>query len=418
MPTVTANSYIKKPGGAAPIGVLAPSLVSLKGTARRDRSALAPHPTVLAGGGHSALVAPHVMTMKNAQKPFNRANEPTHTITAGGAGLSLVAPVLTYAQHGGANRHPADLHHTICANTKDYNGVSVPSLISIAHGFSGGRREYPINEPKGTVTSGGISHALVAPSLIQTGYGERTGQAPRALDPDAPLGTVVAGGIKHAPVAAYLAQHNTERSDHNPGRDADAPMSTVTATGSQQTAVTAFFAKYYGIGDGAQMNQPVHTVTVRDRFGHVQADLRSPEFGPEHRARARQVAEFLREHGAWDGGEFVTLTIDAVEFVVVDIGLRMLTPRELFNAQGFPPDYVIEGVWEENGGDWTWVPFTKDTQVSCCGNSVCPDLAEALAAANCQHLAAPVSEFLPKTTDSGGSTETVGRINSALNGVR
>lgn len=110
---------------------------------------------------------------------------------------------------------------------------------------------------------------------------------------------------------------------------------------------------------------------------------------------ARQVADFLRAHDAWDGGEFVTLTIDGAEFVVVDIGLRMLTPRELFTAQGFPADYVIEGVWDEgtgwemlghNGGP-TFREFPKNVQVSCCGNSVCPPLAEALVRANCAHLA-------------------------------
>ncbi|MDO8986067.1 DNA cytosine methyltransferase, partial [Cypionkella sp.] len=136
MPTVTANSWIKKPGGAAPLGLLAPvltyaqhggavrdmadpmhtitasrkdqnqlivpHLLSLKGTARRELSVDAPHPTVLAGGGHSALIAPHIMTMRNSQKPFNGADEPVHTITAGGAGLSTVAGFL--AQHNGGPR--------------------------------------------------------------------------------------------------------------------------------------------------------------------------------------------------------------------------------------------------------------------------------------------------------------------------
>ena len=82
----------------------------------------------------------------------------------------------------------------------------------------------------------------------------------------------------------------------------------------------------------------------------------------------------------------VTLTIADQTFVVVDIGMRMLTPRELFNAQGFPADYAIEGHWIEAAGDWTWKPFPKDVQVSCCGNSVCPDLARALVEANCTHL--------------------------------
>jgi DNA (cytosine-5)-methyltransferase 1 len=172
----------------------------------------------------------------------------------------------------------------------------------------------------------------------------------------------------------------------NPGRPADAPISTLTATGSHQNLVAPWFAKYYGTGDGARHDEPCHTITVRDRLGHVEAALHAPEFGPEHHDRARQVAEFLREHGAWNGGEFVTLTIDGAVYVVADIGMRMLTPRELFNAQGFPPDYVIEGTWRETDGDWQFEPFTKSVQVSCCGNSVCPDLAAALAGANCAHL--------------------------------
>ncbi|MCE8459559.1 DNA methyltransferase, partial [Rhodovulum sulfidophilum] len=65
------------------------------------------------------------------------------------------------------------------------------------------------------------------------------------------------------------------------------------------------------------------------------------------------------------------------------------SPRELFNAQGFPPDYVIEGAWEGLDGDApTFRPFSKDVQISCCGNSVCPPVAAAIIAANCPHLAA------------------------------
>lgn len=325
-----------------------PYLMSLKGTARRDSSVAGPHPTVLAGGGHSALVAP-TLIRHFGQSVGQSATLPAPTITAGGGGKTgVVAPILTYAQQGGRNRDPLDPMHTICASRKDQN-------------------------------------AVIIPALVQTDYGERKGQEPRCLDPHAPLGTVVAGGIKHAPVAAFLAQHNKARSGFNPGRPVDAPISALTATGSQQQLVAPWFAKYYGTGDGARADDPCHTITVRDRFSHVQADL-APVFGREHEARAREVAEFLRAHDAWDGGEFVTLDIEGETFVVVDIGMRMLTPRELFNAQGFPPDYVIEGVWHQDGNDWTFEDFTKSVQVSCVGNSVCPDLAEALCTANCQHL--------------------------------
>lgn len=232
-------------------------------------------------------------------------------------------------------------------------------------------------------------NSLIAASLIQTGYGERAGQKPRALDVQAPLGTVVAGGVKHAPLAAFLAQQNNDSrraGGVNPGRSAEDPLSTICQTGSHQIAVAAFFAKYYGTGDGSRTDDPCHTITVKDRFAHVQADLTAPPFGPEHQDKARQVAQLLRDFGLWDDREFVTLTIDGTEFVIIDVGMRMLTPRELFRAQGFPDDYVIEGTWRESAGDWTFHPFPKDVQVSCCGNSVCPPLAEALVRANCEHL--------------------------------
>lgn len=283
--------------------------------------------------------------------------DPLGTVTVGGIQHALIAPVLTYAQHGGHNR-PADTpHSTICASTKDQNSVMVAGLV-------------------------------------QTGYGERPGQQPRALDPQAPLGTVVAGGIKHAPFAAFLAQQNGgPRMDAHAGRSVLEPASTITASGSQQTPVAAFLTKYYGQGTGARLDEPCHTVTVDDRFGHIQASLEAPPFTPAHEARARQVADFLRAHDAWDGGEFVTLTIDGAEFVVVDIGLRMLTPRELFTAQGFPADYVIEGVWDGLDTEApTFREFPKNVQVSCCGNSVCPPLAEALVRANCAHLAVETTD--------------------------
>lgn len=331
--------------------LVAPSLLSLKGSARRDSAATMPHPTVLAGGGHSALIAPSLISVAHGYSGGRREyplTEPKGTITSGGISHAVVAPILTYAQHGGANRNPLDPVHTLTASTKDNN-------------------------------------SLLAATMVQVGYGERDGQAPRALNPGAPLGTVVAGGVKHAGVAAFLAQHNSQREGVHPGRPIDAPISTLTASGSHQNLIAPWFVKYYGTGDGSRTDAPCHTVTVKDRFAHMQAEL-APTFGPEHETRARQVAEFLRRHDAWDGGEFVTLEIDGETFVIVDIGMRMLTPRELFTAQGFPPDYVIEGTWAEQDGEWIWKPFPKSVQISCCGNSVSPHPARALLEANCAHL--------------------------------
>ncbi|NKM69190.1 C-5 cytosine-specific DNA methylase [Rhizobium laguerreae] len=374
-PTVTANSYIKKPGGAAPLGVIAPSLSAFygQGAGGQDRSASAEEPVrVVTTENRHAVVAPHLMTMRNSGKPFNGADEPTHTITAGGAGLSVVAPVLTYAQQGGANRSVEEPHHTITASKKDQNSVLVPSLMSMK---GSDRRDSPA---------------------------------------DAPHPTVLAGGGHSAVVSAFVAQHNNDSrriGGVNPGRAADEPMSTVTSTGAQQGIVAAHITKMYGrsnghaAGDPAHTvgtrekigivaphlhayygsdqdtpeDEPIHTLTTKPRFSHVEAAISAPPFTEDQHARAREVADFLRSYDFWDDREFVTMTIGDAEFVIVDIGMRMLTPRELYSAQGFPADYKIDA-------DADGRPFPKNVQVSCVGNSVSPPVAAAIVAANCQHL--------------------------------
>ncbi|MBB3565853.1 site-specific DNA-cytosine methylase [Rhizobium sp. BK512] len=87
----------------------------------------------------------------------------------------------------------------------------------------------------------------------------------------------------------------------------------------------------------------------------------------------------MRSYGFRDEREFVTLIIDGAESVIVDIGMRMLTPGELYSAQGFPADYRIDP-------DADGRPFPKNVQVSCVGNSVSPPVAAAIVAANCKHL--------------------------------
>lgn len=340
--TVTANSFIKRPGGAAPLGV----------------------------------VAPHLLTMRNAGKPFNGADEPTHTITAGGAGLTVVAPVLTAAQHGGSTRSINSPSHTITASTKDQTSVIVPTLVGCG-GRAGQSRPRNADEPMHTTTA--KADTCLATAFVARDFGTSTGHGV-----DEPAHTVMPDGQgKSRLITAYMAQHNNDSRREggvNPGRSMDEPVSTVTQTGSQQSVVAPYLQAYYGTGDGGEENQPVRTVTTKDRHGHVEAALDVPPFAPEQADRAREVAAFLRSYGFWDEREFVTIEAGGVVYVIVDIGMRMLVPRELYLAQGFPPDYEIErGINGEL--------FSKSVQVSCCGNSVSPPVAAALVAANCSHLA-------------------------------
>ena len=150
---------------------------------------------------------------------------------------------------------------------------------------------------------------------------------------------------------------------------------------SMRSLATAFFAKYYGTGDGATLDEPTHTVTTKDRFGFVEGAISAPPLTEAMKPRAREVADFMRRHGFWDEREFVELVIHGFTFIIADIGIRMLTPRELFNAQGFPPDYRIDTDLKGN-------KFSKSDQIGRAGNSVCPPLAAALAGANCDFLMA------------------------------
>ncbi len=145
------------------------------------------------------------------------------------------------------------------------------------------------------------------------------------------------GGGKSQLISAFVAQHNNDgrrEGGVNPGRAADKPLSTVTRTGSQQSVVAPYLQAYYGTGDGGEEDAPVRTVTTKDRHGHVEATLDVPPFTPAHADRARQVAAFLRSYGFWDDREFVTISAGVVTYVIVDIGMRMLVPRELYRAQG------------------------------------------------------------------------------------
>lgn len=230
-----------------------------------------------------------------------------------------------------------------------------------------------------------------APVLIQTGYGERAGQAPRSLDIERPLGTLVAGGQKHGLVTAFLEQANGGFYDGD-GRDARAPMSTITNTGSQQRLVTAHLAHLRGNCDARDIAEPLRTLSAGgEHHGVVECTL-----SPEAEAGALRVAAFLTTYYG-NGQEMdprdplatittrdrlalVTVTIRGTPYVIVDIGLRMLQPHELYAAQGFPDDYIIT-----HGHDGR--AFTKTAQVRMVGNSVSPPPAAALVAANVPDLA-------------------------------
>jgi len=183
-------------------------------------------------------------------------------------------------------------------------------------------------DPTGTVTTVD-HHSLVTANIVKM-RGDNVGSAAAE-----PLHTISAQGTRYAIATAHMVTIDNQSSTggHSP---ISAPLKT-TVTENRHALVQAFLVKYYGTDQDPAMREPLHTVTTKDRFGLVTV-----------RGQAYQIA---------------------------DIGLRILTPRELYRAQGFPESYVID---RGAAGE----PITKTAQVRMCGNSVCPPLARAIVAAN------------------------------------
>ncbi|HIE2327061.1 TPA: DNA cytosine methyltransferase [Pseudomonas aeruginosa] len=296
----------------------------------------------------------------------------------------------------------------------------------------------PVDQPMPTITSGGeckrpagAAHALGLASAVLVGaaHGDgkpdgvkRWGKGFRSVEE--PLPTVTASGSGgHAIATAFLAQmnggYNTTFS-----RPADAPMSTITNSGSQQQLATAHLVTLRKGSHGAPVDGPLGTQTGTDHHGLVSALLVTNTTGhsstpadqpaptvatgghhmlvtpemiagsltPEQLDGALWVSAFLMRYhstgGQWaklddplttittkDRLALVTVWISGSPYVIVDIRLRMLKPRELYRAQGFPDSYIIER--GHNGQR-----FTLSQQVHMCGNSVSPNTMAAYARAN------------------------------------
>ncbi len=226
-----------------------------------------------------------------------------------------------------------------------------------------------LREPVHTIT-GNNQHMLMTPTLIQyhseTAQGDVRGQTIKdpimTVDGTNRYGLVTSflhkyydGGYKGAgesvekPLPTVTAwDHNSvvtanliQMNNHCDGRDVRDPIPTITAGDGHFGEVRAFLIKYYGKGTGQDVKEPLDTVTAQDRFGLV--------------------------------------TINGTDYQIVDIGLRMLEPRELYGCQGFPDDYIIDR-------DYTGKTYPRSEQVRRCGNAVCPPLPAALVRANLPEL--------------------------------
>ena len=296
--------------------------------------------------------------------------------------LNNPEPFIIQCNHGG-ERRPNDIREPMPTITGKHGyGIVEPYVVQIGQtGFSEDRSK-DVREPLTTIVSKN-EHCLISPTLIQyhseTAQGEVRGQTIKdpimTVDGSNRYGLVTSflhkyydGGYTGAgedmknPLPTVTAwDHNSvvtanliQMNNHCDGRNMRDPIPTITAGDGHFGEVRAFLIKYYGQGTGQDIKAPLDTVTAQDRFGLV--------------------------------------TINGVDYQIVDIGLRMLEPRELYGCQGFPDDYIIDH-------DYTGKTYPRSEQVRRCGNAVCPPIPAALVHANlpeiCKCQRTPNMKIIP-----------------------
>lgn len=313
------------------------------GGERRPNDIREPMPTITGKHGYG-IVEPYMVQIGQTGFAADRSKdvrEPLTTIVSKNEHC-LIKPKLVPYMGTNTTNHPGgnckDPIHTI--TTGNQQCLISPTLIQYHSETSkDGVRGQTIEDPIMTVDSSN-RYGLVTSFLHKYYDGGYKGAGETVENP---LPTVTAWD-HNSVVTANLIQMN----NHCDGKDIRQPLPTITAGDGHFGEVRAFLIKYYGQGTGQDIKDPLDTVTAQDRFGLV--------------------------------------TINGTDYQIVDIGLRMLEPRELYGCQGFPDDYIIDR-------DYTGKTYPRSEQVRRCGNAVCPPIPAALVKANLPELC--VAERMP-----------------------
>ena len=228
---------------------------------------------------------------------------------------------------------------------------------------------HSMNDPIPTLTTGNRNY-LVAPAIVQYHSEQHDGEV-RGQGLREPLNTLD-GSNRYALSAIHLTQYFSEAHCHS----VTEPVNTLT-TKDREGVVAAHLAHFKGKYKGQPLSDPLMTVTARDgQFGLITTKIVKLD-GRTDFGYWPKVREMLNEYCGYtlNDDELLLLLINGAWYFIYDIGLRMLTPREQYNAQGFPPDYIIDRDCYGN-------KISRADQVARCGNAVCPPMAEALVRAN------------------------------------
>jgi DNA (cytosine-5)-methyltransferase 1 len=376
-----------------------------------------------ANRGEKALIVPTIVGLAHGdhkERPGNRCpdiNAPLRTIHASGGNHALVTAFL--AEHANASNQrvmPADEPlRTQCAEVKGgHFSVVTAALLAQNNNHRGtvpsdGR---PVDEAMSTVTASGAQQSLITATLVGAGGPEYSGK-PKPVD--VPLGTQTAEN--HTAIATAVLVGVGGRAGQSAPRSMDQP--TATATAKYDTALlTAHLTKFRANSVGSAIDEPVHTVTansfVKRAGGAVPIGLVTSNLiklrgtskqgqsieEPLHTISSQgthhaEVRAFLVEyygnskeglnvkeplHTIPTHDRFGLVMVKGQPYAIVDIGLRMLKPRELYRAQGFKDSYIID--WGINPHTGERMKLTATASIRMCGNSVCPPMAEAYVRAN------------------------------------
>lgn len=321
------------------------------------------------------------------------------------------APFIVECNHSGGGHVTDSQEPCKTITAKHTGGICRPILAPLTMTNTSNSVGAPVSAPMNTVrTGGGGGQMLVTTSLMcigQTGGGNRI----RSLHEHAPT---TVSKQEACLVASSLIQYHTEKTENARAAGLDKPICTVDAA-NRYGLTCANLVEYYGGGRPLDVQSPMHTVTSHDREAVVAAHVvkykrdevgtRPSEPLPTQTAGGvfgcckavlckigtserlhywPQIRDLLNRYCGYALGtdDLLLLSIGGAPYYIADIGLRMLSPLELYNAMGFPPDYIIDH-------DAAGKPYPKTQQVARCGNAVCPPMAAAVVAANLPEYAMP-----------------------------